>query len=231
MKIISPPALNKYSGNKGADGCYQKIINLIPPIQGRYIEPFAGSAKIAAHLRPAQLTILNDLDPAVIRAWRSTPQTAEIKLFNLTWFQLLEAISPQADDFIYADPPYVFKARRNQKPLYNFEMCDDDHYYFLKYIRTVKSNCMISNYPNEIYDSILHDWNRIEFKVMTHQGPAIEVLWMNYKTPETLHDYKFVGADCWDRQGIKRKITRLSNKLKALPPLERNAIINRVFTS
>lgn len=37
-----------------------------------------------------------------------------------------------------------------------------------------------------------------------------------------------LGKDAWDRQGIKRKVERLANKLIELQPLERKAILLRV---
>jgi len=57
---------------------------------------------------------------------------------------------------------------------------------------------------------------------------ATEYIWYNYPTPEKLHDYSFLGNDFTDRQRIKRKIARWSNKLKNLPALERNAIIDSI---
>jgi DNA adenine methylase len=53
-------------------------------------------------------------------------------------------------------------------------------------------------------------------------------IYYNYPKPQVLHTYKYVGNDCWDRQRIKRKIERLTNKLIELPELERNAVISRI---
>lgn len=55
----------RYPGGKNVAGCYQKIINQIPP-HSLYVEPFAGSAAIARLKRPAAATILLDLDPGAI---------------------------------------------------------------------------------------------------------------------------------------------------------------------
>ncbi len=50
---------------------------------------------------------------------------------------------------------------------------------------------------------------------------------MNYPTPTKLLTTRFVGADCWDRQRIKRKGERLS-KLKTLPNHEQQYILELI---
>ena len=48
---------------------------------------------------------------------------------------------------------------------------------------------------------------------------------MNYPPPQELHDYSFLGADYRERERIKHKIKRWTDRLKSLPPLERAAIL------
>lgn len=49
---------------------------------------------------------------------------------------------------------------------------------------------------------------------------------MNYPMPDVLHDWRYLGEDCTDRQRIKRKSERLIEKLKELPVPERNKLLN-----
>jgi DNA adenine methylase len=231
-KIICPPSLKGYPGNKGANGVYQKLINRVPELT-RVIELCAGSAQLSCKMkRPPLHTILVDMDYRVIDAWKKQ-NNKDVTAIHLNAVKFLEkylaSTGKTKTDFFYVDAPYVFSARRSGNKIYRHEMTDQDHIDLLKLLRTVKCNCMISNYNNPIYNRMLKKWHRYEFKVMTHQGPATEVIWMNYPTPEVLHDYSFVGADCWKRQGVTRKIIRLSNKLRALSALERNAIIARAL--
>ena len=53
----------------------------------------------------------------------------------------------------------------------------------------------------------------------------IECLYCNYPAPEELHDYRYLGENFTERQRIRRKIIRHIKKLKNLPVLERNAIL------
>jgi DNA adenine methylase len=59
-----------YPGGKAGDGVFQSIINLMPPHKA-YIEPFVGSGAILRIKLPAERNIGVDLDPEVIRWWRS----------------------------------------------------------------------------------------------------------------------------------------------------------------
>lgn len=56
----------------------------------------------------------------------------------------------------------------------------------------------------------------------------MECIYMNYDKPARLHEYTYLGLDCWDRQRIKRKIERFVNKLRGLPDHEREAILEAV---
>ncbi len=84
---------------------------------------------------------------------------------------------------------------------------------------------MISCYDNLLYSSYLSDWRKKTFKVCVHGKTATETIYMNYPEPTELHDYSYIGYDCWDRQRIKRKISARIKTLEKLPTVERNAII------
>lgn len=146
-----------------------------------------------------------------------------------SWPVQTEITVPARKIMIYADPPYMFSTRRSQRRLYEKEMTDADHKKFLRACSTVKANCMISHPENDLYDKYLRGWTKEKFKVSYHGQVAEECIYYNYPKPEKLQTYDYVGADCWDRQRVKRKIERLARKLAELPALERNAVISRAI--
>lgn len=48
---------------------------------------------------------------------------------------------------------------------------------------------------------------------------------MNYPEPAELHDYRYLGADYREREQIKRKKLRWVRRLRAMPQLERYAVL------
>ena len=52
-----------------------------------------------------------------------------------------------------------------------------------------------------------------------------EVLWMNYDPPERYHDVRFVGSGRRDRERIRRRARNWKNGLQAMPPNERQAVL------
>lgn len=84
---------------------------------------------------------------------------------------------------------------------------------------------MILGYPSELYEKHLGKWNKKEMPVQTRGGIRMLCAWMNYY-PTELHDYQYLGEDWDDRRRIKRKISRMVEKLKSLPYLERQSLIH-----
>ncbi len=213
-----------YPGSKNVNGTYHKIINLIPPHE-KYIEPFLGGGAILRHKLPAAVTVGNDLHTGIYEIWKNY-QMPGFEIHNIDALQLLSSLGTgNRNIFVYLDPPYPMESRRCSKAIYNCELSDQYHENLLQFILTVDFNCMISTYPNKLYSKLLKGWKKYEFKSITRAGNSYEVLYMNYPTPTKLHDYRYLGRDCWERQGIKRKIERRVNTLSKLPILEQRAII------
>lgn len=87
---------------------------------------------------------------------------------------------------IYLDPPYVAETRslkkRGGKPshAYKFEMTSEEHAELLTRADACKAAVVLSGYPSEAYDSLLHGWERHE--TAAHADGALdrtEVLWLN----------------------------------------------------
>lgn len=150
---------------------------------------------------------------------------------NVPWPLQSEITVPDGKVMIYADPPYMISSLLSGKKLYKHILTDLQHKQFVIACSKLKVNCMISHPENDMYDTYLQGWTKEKFKVSYHGKIAEECIYYNYPRPEQLQTYNYVGEDCWDRQGVKRKIERLARKLAALPALERNAVIARTLKS
>lgn len=226
-----PPELLNYTGNKKVEGLYQQIINLIPP-HAWYGSPFAGSDAVFRYKRPSDYSKLNDIDINVYNAWEKFyGKNLSVGFENSCAFDFLKKHQyAQELSFMYCDPPYLESSTASQIQLYDHSLTLQEHKKFLSMVRKVKYNCMISHYPCAVYDTALKGWNWKDIPVCYHGSLQIERLYYNYETPVKLHDYRFLGKDCWERQRIKRKIARHINKLMLLPAVERNAILNSLRT-
>ncbi len=130
------------------------------------------------------------------------------------------------DALIYCDTPYLMGTRSSQRPLYKYEMTVADHVRFLDAVLMLDCMVMISGYWSELYGERLEGWETAVFDAYTRSGRKTqEWVWMNYKRPERLHDYRYLGDDYRERERIKRKAKRWVSGLQRLPRLERLAIL------
>lgn len=231
----TPKALrgSSYCGGKGADGTYQTIINQIPP-HDLYCEPFAGNASICRHLKPALRTHLCESDVHQRQRLMQMFPNTRILRCGLAWLEQLKLIHVNYLDrtFVYMDPPYPIFSRSSDRKIYEHEWTDQNHREFLRLIDSMREapNLMmaVSTYPNEIYDELLRNWRFIEFQSQTRGGPRTEWLFMNYDTPERLHDYRYLGKNKREREVIRKRCRSLRAKLLRQPLLERYAALAAV---
>lgn len=151
-----------------------------------------------------------------------------LNLNNTSALDFIPSVSPdmkKGETFMYLDPPYPRLSRKTEAPIYAHELTYEDHIQLLDMMLTVNFNCMISTYPNELYDNKLQKWRKIDFQSTTRGASATEVLYMNYSEPNELHDYQYLGDDSWDRQRIKRKIEGKVKSFAKLPILEQRALM------
>jgi hypothetical protein len=85
---------------------------------------------------------------------------------------------------------------------------------------------MISGYESTLYKESLKGWHTHSFRAVCHHGVATEWLWMNYRNPVELHDYRYLGNTFRERERIKRKSERWVAKLQSMPILERQALLS-----
>lgn len=233
MKYATLP-IKSYYGGKAAAGTYQTIINQIPPHE-IFVSGFLGCDAILRYKRPASKNLGFDLDTTIIEAWKKAVfHTAALDLENLTLLNesFLDAtvlpnwITPET--FVYLDPPYPLKSRKDDTPTYNHEMTTADHERLLDKIKWLPCPVAISTYPNELYKKSLHNWRLISFESTTRQGKATEWLFMNYPEPTQLHDYNYLGENYKRREKIKDKFSSLVGKIDKLTPLERGMLFQHL---
>lgn len=215
-----------YPGGKGH--AYQKIINLIPPHRV-YIETHVGGGAVLRNKRPARLNIAIDIDPDVIGFWsnHAINNGSSWQFINGDAVSLLKAYDFQGDEFVYADPPYLFETRRQHRPIYRYEYAQSDHVNLLGLLTALPCKVMISGYWSKLYADTLAEWYSVNFEMRTRGGsPATEYLWMNYPPPTRLHDYRYLGDNYRQRERITRKKKRWAARWAKMDILEQQAILS-----
>ncbi len=218
----------RYPGGKGT--CYHRLINLIPP-HDTYIETHLGGGAVIRNKLPANRNIAIDSDPAAHLLWDhgKYPHVELIKTDAADW---LRNFKPKDHAFIYADPPYLMSTRKTTERRYNHEYSKDHHIELLRILLNLASpitQIMISGYNSELYAEMLDGWNVESFQTMTRGGLATEYVWMSYPPPGKLHDYRYLGDTFRDRERIQRKQNRWVARLRRMPELERNALLDRIL--
>lgn len=229
-------------GSKGGEGVYQRIICWIPP-HDLYIEPFAGSAAVWRHKRPARRSVLIDLDPAaldLIGNGRSTfapspgaldgaggmvPATELILGDGLDYLRRL-AIAAGVRVMIYCDPPYLRETRRDPtRDYYRREWTRKDHEAFLDLAVEAPWPMLISGYWSQLYADRLAGWDSEAFTAATRGGLSTEWIWSNRPRPAVLHDYRYIGDGFAERWRIHKRQRSWARLLRRMPELERRAML------
>jgi hypothetical protein len=217
----------RYPGGKGK--CFQRLINLMPP-HTAYIESHLGGGAVMRHKLPATVNVGVDADAQLIDRWRrELPDVCQLVHGDAAGF--LRRYPFKGGELVYADPPYVPAARRRAR-VYRHDYTDAHHAELLRVLTSLPCMVMVSGYGTALYDHALAGWRRAQFDAMSHSGPRLEVVWMNYPPPPRLHDASFIGDTYRDRQSVKRRHARLLVKFKAMDQVERDqvlAVLNRQF--
>lgn len=97
----------------------------------------------------------------------------------------------------YVDPPYLPETRSKKTAQsraqhgYKHEMTVEDHEELLWELCRLNGAVLVSGYPSEMYDRVLHKWQREEREAMADGArPRIEVLWWNEAAEKRLHGHR-----------------------------------------
>lgn len=81
----------------------------------------------------------------------------------------------------YVDPPYPEDTRSKRwRQAYSMECDTDFHVHLINMLKKLSGAVVVSSYPNDLYESELKEWKRVEKEVNTisHGSKATEVLWI-----------------------------------------------------
>jgi 16S rRNA G966 N2-methylase RsmD len=221
-----------YLGGKESSGVYQTIINHIPKHKTLII-PFLGNCAVFRNIASADNTILIDADPRVIKAWAGIitkeDRSGIITINDDAISHLQKCRYDQDTTVIYADPPYPISTRSSRNTKYEYDLTDKDHTALLMMLLQMKCKILISTYENELYKKMLSTWKLIKYKSQTRSGSRTELLYMNFDINDfELHDYSYLGNNFRQRERIKKKIKRHSDRLLRLPKFEALAIMKQL---
>jgi hypothetical protein len=126
-------------------------------------------------------------------------------------------------ELVYVDPPY-FPATRRRSKVYAHDYTVADHERLVQLLTALPCKVMLSGYACELYDRALTGWHRRDFQAKAHWGVRTESVWLNFEPPTVLHDARYLGSGFREREGTRRRLSRLQDKLRRMSALERAAI-------
>jgi hypothetical protein len=134
-------------------------------------------------------------------------------------------------ELVYCDPPYMPETLKT-RCRYRYDLATEQHAELLEICCKLPCKVMISGYWSKLYADVLGKWNSIQFEVMTRGGSfATEWLWFNFASPVALHDYSYVGSNYRERDNLKRKKLRWVNRLKRMPALEKQCLLEAIAST
>ncbi|MFI0413076.1 MAG: DNA adenine methylase [Candidatus Thiodiazotropha sp.] len=197
------------------------------PPHDTYIETHLGAGAVMRNKPAAQRSIGIDIDQATLGKYHQDTNGVELMCDDAVSILGSFDFDQAGRALVYADPPYLHETRTSRKR-YRFEYSRDDHIRLLECLRSLSAAVILSGYPSQLYDELLHDWRTLEFQVMTRGGVRTEKLWMNYEQSAS-HWASFAGVNFTDRQRIKRKANRWAKNYEQLPQGERLAILAAIL--
>ena len=203
-----------YSGGKAKT--FQHVVNLIPPHEV-YIEPFLGLGSVMRAKFPSSTEIGVDLDGEVLA--KSGLAERSINLVHGDGIEFLQKYDFGGREVVYCDPPYLPETRKRCR-VYKHDASAADHLRLLNLLVSINARVLLSGYDSETYREHLQDWNVHVFQAKAHDGLREERIWYNFPKPAKLHDYRYMGGNYRERQTIKRRLTRLTNRIESLSDQE-----------
>lgn len=245
--------INNYPGSKDSSGVVQTIMNNIPDVTF-FIEGFTGGGTIGfalAKLKKERLRIL---------LWEKSQQVCKQLQDKVNFGKIYKEITDRVtvwncdsiehmykrvelhgvEEFFgqmyFFDPPYSFQMRKSKRNIYEHEWSEQQHYYFLSFIKEIftpgengQIYCMITHPRCAMYENALKGWFTIDIEYQTRGGMMQDTIWMNYDiTQLKLLCTDFIGDDYTERQAFKRKKDRWAKRLNSMNLHERQAMIEHI---
>src|SRR3990170_8430555 len=179
-----------YQGGKG--GVFQKLINLMPPHEV-YLESHLGGGAVMRNKRASGSNIGIEIDPEVVEMWTKVYPIG-FELVHDDAINYLNNYRFTGKELVYSDPPYLRETRKKCERLYKYEYSREQHTELLEVLKSLPCMVMISGYESTLYKESLKGWHTHSFRAACHHGVATEGLWMNYRDPVELHDYRYLGS-------------------------------------
>lgn len=213
-----------YIGNKGGQGIKEQLINHFPSCH-RYFSLFFGKGGFEkCNLTKGITWICAEKDVSLHDNAYDVART----VFN-DYDSCLDSFEFSTNDFVFADPPYMFSTRRSRKKYYKHEFNDDDHIKFLTRVHSLKCMCMITHPENDLYNEFLESWFKIPMRYQTRGGMFEDCIYLNYNSCSIeLYNYSCIGSNFIERQQIKRKRANFIKKFEALSFHEQRAIMQHI---
>jgi DNA adenine methylase len=209
-----------YAGGKGR--LWRSIVAMMPP-HDIYIESHLGGGSVLRNKRPALRSIGVDIDREAIEAARGWT-VPNLDLHEGDAAAFLAAYRFTGCELVYVDPPYLAETKGRRR-YYRHEYSDEDHVALLAVLGQLKCRVMISGYPSQMYERALGNWESRDVVNVTHAGKRTERVWANFAFSSNLHDYDTIGGDFRERERVRRKAARWTQRLALLPELERKAVV------
>lgn len=166
-----------------------------------------------------------EIDVAVIEMW-TKQQPIGFELVHDDAVNYLRMYHFTGKELVYCDPPYLRETRKKRERLYKYDYSREQHRELLEVLKSLSCMVMISGYESSLYKEWLKGWHTHSFQAACHHGVATEWVWMNYSSPEELHDYRYLGNTFRERERIKRKTERWVARLQSMAVLERQALLS-----
>ena len=226
------PGLPSYFGSKGAQGTFHRLINAMPA-HDVYIEAFAGSGRLARIKALAPVAnVVVELDAQLCDLWRSA-HGLDVEVYQGSAFDAVPHLVAShirrgvqgSRILVYCDPPYILATRRDPRPTYHHEFCDEDHLALFAMLQALPCRVMVSHLPCVEYANAFADWHTFTYQNTTRRGLQLEQVWTNYVPSPDLHDPRFIGATFREREQVKRQLAIIRRRFAALPPAARIAAL------
>jgi len=201
---------------------------MMPP-HDVYIESHLGGGSVLRNKRPAARSIGIDVDGAVISSARDwTIPNLELHHGDAAAFLTIYPFTGR--ELVYVDPPYL-AATKGGRRYYRHEYSDEQHVQLLQILGDLSCRILLSGYRSPMYDKILSTWSHQDIENITHAGRKTERIWANFDFSSELHDYSPVGVDFRERERLRRKAARWTQRLAKMPELERKAVMAAILQS